>query len=251
MAYIGWFRELSYGLLDLCMPVSCLLCGSNVETAQQRNPLCFDCSEDLPVFEGTNCYLCAKPIGSHPPPENRSPSAIVCGQCRTRDLILERTFGGFRYEGTIRRVIQDWKFGAHPEWGEWLVKSLTSQLPREELTDWDGFVPIPLRPERKQKRGFNQAEQLADGLAEVYSLPIFDELIKTRSTEPQARLKRSERIENLKGVFDIKDPSPCSGRSLLLVDDIYTTGSTLSSAGEVLKQAGVERIGAVVLARAV
>jgi len=250
MAFIEWFRELSYGILDLCMPVSCICCGSNVETVQQKLPICRDCSDNLPTMDGTVCYLCAKPMGSDPPPEHSAPSAFVCGQCRTETPILKRTLAGFRYEGTIRLVIQDWKFGGHPEWGPWLVKNLTKQLPGEEINDWDGLVPIPLRPERKHERGFNQAEQLARGLGEEYSIPVLDKIIKIRSTKPQAQLKRDERIDNLNGVFDVKDPPELSGRSILLVDDIFTTGSTLNSAGDVLRTIGVERIGAVVLARA-
>lgn len=245
-----FIREYVHGFLDLCFPVVCVECGAVVSTARSDLPLCERCENDLPVLEGTVCWTCARPMGEQHPPETSSPSAIVCGDCRTQDLELEMVLAGFHYRGVMRTVIHDWKFSAHPEWSSWLGEQLYQQIEDRLDGDWDLLIPIPLYHEKETSRGFNQSRRLAQSLSKQTGLPVDESTKKTVPSKPQARLSREERLENLDDVFELAPDHRLSGKSVLIVDDIYTTGSTMNTVARKLKRGGVERMGALILARA-
>lgn len=127
------------------------------------------------------------------------------------------------------------------------------QLIEKPLTDFSNFIliPIPLKEKRERWRGFNQAEEIGKKLSKFLKIPLFcDVLIKIKETLPQVELSDIERKENIKGAFKIKNKEKIEGRKILLVDDIYTTGSTLEEAARVLKEAGAKKIIGIVIARA-
>lgn len=112
--------------------------------------------------------------------------------------------------------------------------------------DADVLVPVPIHPSRQRKRGYNQAEELAVRLSVLWQIPVDSRLlVRTKKTAPQRELNPAERLKNLKEAFRIHQK--CGGRSelphtVILVDDIYTTGSTMEACARVLKEAGVKRI---------
>jgi len=113
------------------------------------------------------------------------------------------------------------------------------------------MVPVPLGEKRMKWRGFNQAEEIARHLANYFKLPlVLNALIKTNPTTPQVNLSSKKREENLKGVFSIRNAKSIYGKNTLLVDDVYTTGSTMEECGHVLRQAGAKKIVGIAVARA-
>ncbi|HDH99276.1 MAG TPA: ComF family protein [bacterium] len=112
-------------------------------------------------------------------------------------------------------------------------------------------VPVPLEKKRMKWRGFNQAEEIARHLANYFKLPlVLNALIKTNPTTPQVNLSSKKREENLKGVFSIRNAKSIYGKNILLVDDVYTTGSTMEECSGVLRQAGAKKIVGIAIARA-
>ena len=165
---------------------------------------------------------------------------------------MEATVAGFEYRERMGQIIADWKFAGHEEWGAWLGKCLAEQVEgRVDPVRFDRIQSIPLHDQRLEERGFNQASQLADGLAEQWGIPRADDLRKIRQTPDQVDLSREERMENLRDAFSVPDSTDLSGEHVLVVDDIFTTGSTLRSAARELQAAGADAVTAVVLARAV
>jgi competence protein ComFC len=113
----------------------------------------------------------------------------------------------------------------------------------------DILVPVPLHKRRLAERGFNQAEEIAKILAMELQLPLENMLIRKKSTKQQAKLQKDERIKNIKNAFALKDVATLKGKNILLVDDVFTTGSTLDESARILKEAGAERVKAFTLAR--
>ena len=150
----------------------------------------------------------------------------------------------------VRALIHDFKYGhqthlRHPL-GQWLSEALDD--PRLAGRRFDLVVPVPLHPARQRERGFNQAALLTrtlrrDGLA------LGDVLQRTRYTTTQTQFDRSERMENLRGAFRLRRGSNVQGLRMLLVDDVLTTGSTLSECASVLKKNGALSVHAVTVAR--
>lgn len=248
-------NRLWYGLLDLLLPRRCLECNAVVPSRQRPVPLCERDWQSVEPVGSTVCRYCARPVGSRP--EGDSPDTVtyprrpICGHCRNDTLVLECLLAGYRFVSPLRAVVSDWKFDGNPEWGRWLAARLADRVQSAFTpTGWDLLVPVPMYYRRREERGFNQALQLADGLSEAWGIPCRRVLEKHRRTDPQSSLGRDERLKNLEDAFSVRsDVTPPTGKRVLLVDDIYTTGSTLRTATAVLETAGAEAVAGVVLAR--
>ena len=131
--------------------------------------------------------------------------------------------------------------------GSWLAESLAD--PRLTGRRFDFVVPVPLHSARKRERGFNQAELLALSLRRLTGLPVVNALQRTRYTTTQTQFDRNERMENLRGAFRLRRGSNVQDLRMLLVDDVLTTGSTLSECAKVLKKAGAISVHAATAAR--
>ena len=151
-----------------------------------------------------------------------------------RELILRFKYGGEHY---LRRPL-----------GHWLVESLRSdaRLLRQPA---DALVPVPLHRRRERERGFNQAEASCRVVGKSTGLPVWRALRRARPTPPQARLTREERRRNLRGAFVPAPRRPVTGAHLLLLDDVYTTGSTVHECARVLRQAGAASVHVLTVTR--
>ncbi|MFB6347497.1 MAG: double zinc ribbon domain-containing protein [bacterium] len=246
--------EFWYGLLDLLLPRRCILCHTIVPSRPRPVPIC---EEDWSMVERVSapvCRFCARPVGSDPKINDggpiKYPSKSVCGSCRKRELTLEFLLAGFQFDSTLRTIVSDWKYDSNPEWGSWLAKRMKVAVSDQfNQGRWDGLVPLPMYPNRRRDRGFNQAEQLAGGLAQAWDLPMKPVLRKHRRTAPQSSLGRQERLENLQNAFSLKPGVEDLPDRLLLVDDVYTTGATIRTAASVLKDHANTVVGGLVLAR--
>ncbi len=176
----------------------------------------------------------------------------MCGDCRLRKVEFEFVLAGFPYENQIREIIHDWKFGYFEPWGDWLGGQL-AELLEERFNPqlWDCLVPVPLYFRKKKRRGFNQSDQLAERLGREFNLPVRTVLKKQSSTAAQSELDRQERLKNLGNCFRLKKGGgdTISQQRILIVDDIYTTGTTLRNAGKTLQEGGAKSLGGILLAR--
>jgi len=192
----------------------------------------------------------------------------VCGDCWSRiiylnrpidiRLSLEEIWSVAVYDGVLRELIHQFKYKEKKyltnPLGKLLVDFVEEYLEEERF---DYIVPIPLEKARQKKRGYNQAELLARVLGEAVNKPILTNLIKRRKkTKPQFGLKKEERFENLSGAFEIsesvkEDVATIAGKTILLLDDLATTGATLDECARALKGAGVSEVYALVLAHGI
>jgi len=182
----------------------------------------------------------------------------LCGACAVDPPPLDRAFAALPYAYPWSTLVAGYKFGERHGWAGFfaglLLRSpgLAPMLGELEPDDW--LLPIPLSAERLQARGFNQAWELCAALArQAPTLARADAqlLLRTRHTRPQSQLKRQERLANVKGAFQV-DPlraAELRGRRVVLVDDVMTSGASLYTAAQALRDAGVAHITAVVLAR--
>ncbi|MFB6356442.1 MAG: ComF family protein [bacterium] len=236
--------------MDLLFPVYCFLCSRWISTTHYEAPICSLNRHALPELSNPHCYLCSKPMNETPTKEPED--SVVCGRCRTEERVLHRTVAGFTYEEPMDSIIEHWKFDGNPQWGTWLGEQLKQATESYLEEGWDVVAPLPMHPRRFNERGFNQTVQLAEIVSQYLDSTLVSLLRKDRHTPPQSSLSREERMNNLDGAFSLDtSETKVTNQSILLVDDIYTTGSTLQMAGEVIKKQNPSKIGAVVLARAV
>ena len=147
----------------------------------------------------------------------------------------------FSKEGIAQHLMHQFKYRNKQEIGRHLGAELGKKI-KEKNQQADVLIPIPLHKKKEYQRGFNQAKLICEGMAEVLQIPINDEAVqRIRFTTSQTDKSREERMENVKDCFKVIDPTSLEGKHILLVDDVLTTGATLSScAGELLKLEGVQ-----------
>jgi ComF family protein len=165
------------------------------------------------------------------------------------ELSLDAVVAVGSYQGLLREAVHGLKYGRRrglaPPLGELLARRLEPVLP-----EWwpDVVLPVPIHWSRRLRRGFNQAEMLADEVARIAGLrPDYSALARIRRTRSQVGLSGDARRRNLSGAFRVRYPAAVAGRSILLVDDVYTTGATLAECGRALRAAGARAVYGLVL----
>lgn len=175
---------------------------------------------------------------------------MICTNCDGRRWHLTGIVAACRYEGVGGELIKRFKYGRDPTLSPVLGDLLFTATgdPRIAGKTFDAIVPVPLHPLREREREFNQSALLATRLGKHLGLPVDHLLRRIRDTAPQAGLDRVGRMRNLQGAFALRKP-PAEGGTMLLVDDVTTTGATLDTCAAVLREAGAAEVYAVVVAR--
>jgi competence protein ComFC len=230
------------GLVSLVYPSSCAVCGATVDYGEQ---LCGPCTADAPRLRAPFCARCSQPFAG------AFTDSFTCANCHDRVLHFDAAVSAYRSRGVVRKVMHDFKYGGQLHLrrllGGWLCETLAD--PRLAGRRFDCIVPVPLHPARQRERGFNQAEILARLLGRHSALPVRPLLQRIRYTTTQTQFDRDERMENLAGAFRLRRGSNVQEFRVLLIDDVLTTGSTLSECAAVLKKAGARSVHAATAAR--
>lgn len=210
-------------VLDLLFPPKCVFCGSLI--GKKTEGLCRACAEKLPYLRGA----AARATGDY---------FTVC-------------VSPLKYDGHVRRSILRYKFHGATENAEVYGRILADCI-REHLSGrYDLITWVPLSRRRKRDRGYDQAMLLAMATALSLSDVAVETLVKSRHVQPQSSLGgREERRANVSGVYEVPDPDLIAGKRILLIDDIITTGATLSECARTLLLAGAESVACATLARA-
>jgi ComF family protein len=171
----------------------------------------------------------------------------LCTICRENMPNFDSVYSFGNYEGSLRALIHLFKYGKIESLALPLSRLILRTIPLDET--FDMAIAMPMHWRKQWERGFNQAQLLAQPVAKRYGLKLSTNLVRRRYTKAQAGLGAAERSENLKDSFRVKRPAQLAGKRVLLVDDVFTTGSTLRMAAESLKAAGAAHVTAVTLAR--
>lgn len=215
--------------LNLIFPPVCPVCGK--PATGYIHP---ECEERLVPVNRQRCIVCGKQLG-----DGRE---TLCLDCRHRRHEFNQTISVFQYTEAARQCIYRLKYKNKREYAAplghlmWKYAGRRIRFYRPEV-----IVPVPMYAAKKRRRGYNQAELLAQALSRESGIPCApDALIRTRATRPMKELSGGERAANLAGAFQADGPLPW--KRVLLLDDIYTSGSTLDACAAALKEAGVQEV---------
>jgi len=225
-------KKAVHGAASALLPEDCFLCAAPAGNSL----LCPSCVTSLPRLTAERCPSCALP----------TPGAAVCGACLKQAPHFDATQAVFRYEFPLDRLIQSLKYAHRLAGADFLGLALAQlDLPfRPDL-----ILPVPLAPARLAERGFNQALELARPLARALGVRLeISRVHRHRDTAPQARLPWKERKQNIRHAFGCD--LDLTGKTLLVVDDVMTTGATLDELARTLKAHGAVRVENFILARA-
>ena len=217
-------------LADMFYPERCVGCGR-----RSSDVLCRECFETLPRVGSPVCGRCGLPTAF---------ATFVCEGCKIVDFGFESARAPLRYEGVGKEIVHALKYRGYKK----VVGKLAVPLILQVLGDerFDAVVPVPLHRSRLRKRGFNQAELLARGVAEKINAAVSDTLKVVRSTRDQVELSAAQRRANVAGAYTAG--GPVRGK-VLLIDDVFTTGATMSACAATLTGAGAREVHALSLCR--
>ena len=247
--FINRFLDLNTYIFKALFPEDCCLCG-NLLLSKEGRFICGPCWDKVNYVTGPVCLCCSKPFVS-PDALDYSP-AYLCGDCRKNPPSFEKASAVGYYRGVLKDIIHLFKYQGKRGLGRDLVK-LMNQAYKEK---WDGYsfdaiIPVPLHRKRLREREFDQALILAKGISKSQGIPlIYGNLFRHRWTESQTNLSKEERWRNVKGAFSLRNPTRVRDLRLLLIDDVYTTGATITECAKVLKKAKAKEVNVFTLARA-
>ena len=233
------------GIADIIFPPCCVVCGELL-LHHSSLPLCEKCLAGIRFIDSPLCPRCGIPFPAEEDNDH------LCGQCLTeeRPYALARSVG--RYEGALLTAIHKFKYHGKTGIGKALGNIMADFASGIwEMGTFDLIIPVPLHIKKLRERGFNQAVIMARELSKRFAVPLdFSSLKRVKFTPPQVGMGRKERSLNVKGAFSAVKPRNISGKKILLIDDVYTTGSTLMECSRVLIGAHAGAVAILTMARA-
>ncbi len=232
--------RLKNSLLDFLFPPYCMGCK------KEGTFLCQPCKTTLPLLPPV-CIECKQMSPVRPP----LPAGHTCKHCK-KNTPISVFLSPFPYRHPlVSRCIHEFKYRRIRSLSPVIADLLVSYLRyyHTPVAPHTLIIPIPLHPRKERVRGFNQAMLLANELSKKLSLPIDEQtLVRIIATPPQAMLTARSRRENVQNVFSVRNTAELRGKSIILVDDVKTTGATLKQAAYILKKAGAKKIWAITIA---
>ncbi len=235
-------------LVHILFPQFCLSCK------REGVLVCEDCLSSIDLSEFDYCPFCQTPRRVFACLSGRQEE----GTCPShRKMKLSGIFSATSYQNPlVKKLVSKFKY-------EPFLKNLTSPLTSLIIAHFllsenklilqnkgnSVFLPVPLAKFRERWRGFNQAALIAQTLSKFYKIPLSNNLIKIKQTQPQVELKKEEREKNIRGVFTVKNPQEIQEKRIFLVDDVFTTGNTMEECARILRKAGCREVWGIVIAR--
>ena len=229
-------------LLHFFVPATCLACENRVDRVRDGLGLCIACRGRLRTWTEASCACCRRALDTA-----MFPPGYLCGACRRTPPAFDTLLCAWSYEEPLTHVVTGLKFRRLEYLGAQVGHYLAQRF-APAIAGCDLITEVPLHWTRRIRRGYDQGKLIARAVANRSGVPRLSTLRRVRATPPQSRLSRKERQKNLAGAFRCSS-ARVRGKSLLLVDDVVTTGATLDAAAAALKSAGAARVTALLAAK--
>lgn len=225
-------REIINYSIGIIYPYRCPSCRSIVD----NDSFCSSCWKKLFFIEKPYCVICGEQLNV------KTDSDLICGKCIKSKYSFDRNFSVFIYNRTIAKAIYKFKFGKKTFLAEFFAKFLAKKMNNVKI---DYLIAVPIHKKRLKIRGYNQSLLLVKEVSKITNIPYISDLLsKDKNTIPQSKLKSSKRKTNLKSVFSLNEKyiENIKGKNIGIIDDVFTTGSTINECAKILKKSGVNKV---------
>lgn len=218
-------------ILDVFFPRRCALCDRVLPLGKQD--CCEECRKKIKYIREPLCCKCGKPVRQE---------EEYCSDCRQKPHYFREGRAVFDYP-TIRSSLYRYKYAGRQEYSVFYGRHMAHCM-AETIRRWkpEAFVPVPLHKRKQRVRGYNQAELIARELSRYFRIPVYESLvIRTKNTRPMKEINGTDRQNNVKKAFKIRE-NDVKLKTIVIIDDIYTTGSTIDAVAKVCREAGITNI---------
>lgn len=225
-------------LLDYIYPknIKCILCSNPIDKNNTYS-LCKSCFDNI-VFIKDGCIKCGKPLENN----NNISSIEKCNYCIDKEFYFTKAISCIEYDNITSKLIYSLKYGRKTYISYHMAQIIRDKLKHENI-DFDYIVYVPLHKSRYKKRGFNQCELIALNLEKFTNKKVISCIYRKNKTRYLSKLNKSERSKELKGAFEVTNNiREIENKSVLLIDDIFTTGSTVNEISKLLKNNNIDNI---------
>lgn len=238
-AYVESFLELLYPEKN-----TCFICDAYDEKIKESY-ICSDCTKDFDHLIPPLCSKCSKPL-------DYSSSTMLCPDCVMDEKCFEKNISLFSYDGLVKKSIYNYKYHNKPYLYKMFGNMLFEYMVKNNYLDFDFITSVPLHASKMRDRGFNQSELLCVFLSKKLNIPYIDMLKRVKKTSKQSEKSKEQRKISLNDAFTIKKSrniNTIRSKNILLVDDVYTTGSTVNECSKILLKYGVNKVYSITIAR--
>jgi len=237
------------GILNLIYPPHCGICDKKLNTeieAERAYVVCSECVSDMRRNMPPYCKRCGRSI------KGSTSNVEVCWECFQKSCDYKKSYSCYLYGGAARELLHRLKYSKRLSLSG-ILNRLTIEFLYEHLEILEGIhavVAVPLHKVKLREREFNQAHIITKAIRREFGIKDLSKtLIRTKFTQPQSKLEKKYRFENIKGTFGTTEPKLINGKNILLVDDLFTTGATLNECARTLKESGAQKIRCLTFAR--
>ena len=217
-------KQIINDILTIIYPDHCIGCDKILKSGESKW-VCDDCSYHFEIRDYRKCEICGRII------YHRG----KCRICNSEKVYFDKGYSVFEYKEAVRNAIREFKYRGMFRYGKYLGEIMADNAADNINTEFDYVTAVPLHPKRYRGRGYNQSEILAKAVAKALGVEYRKLLVRCVNTKPQNSLDRKERLKNIKGAFSIKDNVSVENKNILIIDDIFTTGSTVNECSRILK----------------
>ncbi|MCR5415204.1 MAG: ComF family protein [Pseudobutyrivibrio sp.] len=228
-------RKISKIIFNNIYPSTCIGCDSVLDKYDKKDGVCLSCKRKIKMVGSNTCYKCGTPI--------KSTVSEYCDDCKRKKHSFNQCKSVFQYIGPMKKSMYRFKYGNRRSYGE-----TYAHFALEKYGAWirsnniEVIIPVPMYKPKVKKRGYNQAEVFADALGRFSGIPVEKRIIsRKKNTAPMKQLNSVQRVKNLQNAFKLSD-NDVKFRKVLVVDDIYTTGTTIDEISKNLALIGITEV---------
>ena len=218
---------------------SCISCSREILDGTEFQ-ICEDCFKNLNLISDFVCDKCGEVLVEN---------SMCCEQCKSFNYSFDKNKSICHYTDVPAKIVKSLKYGGRKYYAKHIAELMT--VDKSFFEEFDLITFVPMGKKRLRARGFNQAEEIAKEISKLVNIPFESLLIKIVENKNQAKLSQKERLENLKGTFeiDLEKEDKIKGKKILIVDDVFTTGATLSECAKVLKSQKPKKVCSITFAK--
>jgi competence protein ComFC len=230
--------------INLLYPLKCRICKRKLHPENTWH-MCKDCLHKIYLNLPPYCRVCGRNINLTVPEKQ------ICKQCLNNDIHFDRAWAVCKYKDPIKKCIHLFKYNRNISLVNLLSELAGNYIERFiNINKIDSVLAVPIHKSKLRQKGFNHSQLIVESIAKRFNKPVSsNNLIKSKATTEQVNLNKQKRLSNLKNSFKVKNLSLLKNKTVLLIDDVYTTGSTINECAKTLKGAEVNKVYALVLAR--